>query len=434
MRGQGNAFTVKDKQTIVSVRDYFGRKKRTTGKTSLGAKGPTTLTAEALGVSVTSVQRVLREHSQQGGFETPAPKGSKPYTVDDSAKTVCQDLIRKHNIGREHISLRVLTGILKEEYDIEIPRETLRAYLYRWGIVYGPVLRHTALRERDYVVNARRDYLVKKMALRKGARTLVYLDETFINKNYSGADNSWYCEDWQESEDLDKAHGPFINKPSGKGERLILVNAITAHGWVKGARCVFKANSCTGDYHGSMNEVTFKKWFTEQLLPNIPDHSVVIMDNASYHNSYKDDGVPSLNSKKAILKEWLQNNGVTFEDKALRSQLVELIRQNRPKRVLLLDDILRNDPAYKDRGIEILRTPQYHPELQPIEKCWAVMKQYIGKNCDFTSKGMIENVRKAWTKVTAKTMVGIMKKVTEWEDHHFQQDGLLDEVDESECI
>jgi transposase len=434
MPGQGNAFTVKEKEMIVGVKDYFDSRRKVQGKQPRGTKGTTTLTAEALGVSVVSVQRIVREFKDKGNFAPPAPKGSRPYTVDDSVKTICQDIIRASNIKRDHISIRVLTGTLKENHKIEVPRETLRAYLSRWGVVYGPVLRHTALRERDYVVNARRDYLIKKRKLRSGKKTLVYLDETFVNKNYSGSDNSWYCEDWQEDTGLDKSYGPFINKPSGKGERMILVNAITDDGWVEGAKCVFKANSVTGDYHGSMNESTFKKWFCEQLLPNIPDNSVVIMDNASYHNMYSEDGVPPLNSRKTVLQKWLQHNGVKYDELCLRPQLIELIREHRPKRKFLLDDMLCNDPEYKHRNIEILRTPQYHPELQPIEKCWAVMKQYIGKNCDFTKKGLLDNIQNSWAKVTMKTMRGIMEKVQYWEDYHFQQDDLLDDVDESECI
>ena len=33
---------------------------------------------------------------------------------------------------------------------------------------------------------------------------------------------------------------------------------------------------------------------------------------------------------------------------------------------------------------KVLRTPPYHPELQPIETCWGVVKNYIAKHCNFT--------------------------------------------------
>ena len=262
----------------------------------------------------------------------------------------------------------------------------------------------------------------------------MYLDETFINKNYSGSDLSWYCNDWEEDPLLDKTFGPYINRPSGKGERLIILNAVTSHGWVKNAKLVFQAKTCSGDYHGSMDEDNFTKWFINQLLPNIPDNSVIIMDNAPYHNMYAADGVPALNSKKSDMQQWLSDNDVYFDKDFLRSQLIELINEHRPPREYKIDNLLRNDPRYINRNIEILRTPQYHPELQPIEKCWAVLKQYMAQHCDFTMKGLRSNLNKSWSKVTKKTMNGIMEKVAYWENYHLEQDKLLDGVDESEAV
>jgi len=277
---------------------------------------------------------------------------------------------------------------------------------------------------------ARRDYLIRKRELNNSDRELVYLDETFINKNYSGSDTSWYCLDWEDNPRLDKSFGPYINKPSDKGERFIILNAITEKGWVKGAQLVFQAKKCGGDYHGSMNEENFTKWFTVQLLPNIPNNSVIIMDNAPYHNMFKEDGVPPLTSKKIILQKWLTDNKIKFKEDFLRIQLIDLINRYRPKKNFKLDDILKNDPKYRNRNIEILRTPQYHPELQPIEKCWGVMKQYMAQHCDFTLNGLRDNLEKAWTKVTSKTMEGIMKKVEHWENYHFEQDSLLDIIND----
>jgi len=48
-----------------------------------------------------------------------------------------------------------------------------------------------------------------------------------------------------------------VQKPTGKGERLIIVNAITKSGWVSGAELVFKGTRKTGDYHGQMNWENF---------------------------------------------------------------------------------------------------------------------------------------------------------------------------------
>ena len=84
-----------------------------------------------------------------------------------------------------------------------------------------------------------------------------------------------------------------------KGERLIIINAITKSGWISGSKLVFKSTRKTGDYHGQMNWDLFKKWFTEMLLPNIPENCLIIMDNAPYHNTLSEHSPPTpLCSKK----------------------------------------------------------------------------------------------------------------------------------------
>jgi transposase len=129
----------------------------------------------------------------------------------------------------------------------------------------------------------------------------------------------------------------------------------------------------------------------------------------------------------------LHDNNICFDNDFIRPQLIDLINESRPPKVLKLDHILAMNPLYKDRNITILRTPQYHPELQPIEKCWGVMKQYMAQHCDFTLKGLRNNLETAWTKITSDTLKGILKKVADWEEYHFEQDSLLDAVDD-ECV
>jgi len=431
MSHRGRSLSLAEKEMLMSVKHYFDREKRQFPQCKeLCAKNPTLRTALATSVSEITVWRIMAEYNNNGVLSPPLKKGSQSYAIDESVKTICQDIIRAHNIHRKHLSLRLLVGILNDEHKLTVSRETLRRCLYRWSIVRGFVQRHTALRERDYVVKARREYLIKKRLLNKSGRMLIYLDETYINKNYSGTDTAWYCSDWKNNPRLDKSFGPYINKPAGRGERFIILNAVSKDGWVDGARLVFQAQRRTGDYHGSMDEENFTKWITSQLIPNIPEGSVIIMDNASYHNMFIEDNVPAFTSKKVALQNWLTDNDIPYDNDFLRIQLVDLINQYRPKREFKLDYILKNEPLYRKHNIEILRTPQYHPELQPIEKCWGVIKQHMAQHCDFTLNGLRKNLEAAWAKVTAETMKGIMNKVSSWENYHFEQDSLLDIVDD----
>jgi len=78
----------------------------------------------------------------------------------------------------------------------------------------------------------------------------------------------------------------------------------------------------------------------------------------------------------------------------------------------------------KTDGHKILRTPQYHPELQPIEACWAVVKNYMADNCDFTMSGMRKNLPEAFAKVTCAKMIA---KVRKREDDYWTNDAIPDE-------
>ncbi|PSN49344.1 hypothetical protein C0J52_04294 [Blattella germanica] len=62
-----------------------------------------------------------------------------------------------------------------------------------------------------------------------------------------------------------------------------------------------------------MDSYRFTLWFKEQLLPNIPENSVIIMDNASYH-SRELCRAPTSNSRKSVMQEWLRKNNVQFDE------------------------------------------------------------------------------------------------------------------------
>ncbi len=212
-----------------------------------------------------------------------------------------------------------------------------------------------------------------------------------------------------------------MQKPTGKGESLIIINAITKHGWVPGAKLVFKSTRKTGDYHGQMNWDLFLKWFTEKLMPNIPKKSLIVMDNAAYHNILSKYSAPTLACSKAKIIAWLEQNKVYCEQDCLKSELVELLKKLAPEPTYAIDEIAR------ENGHEILRTPPYHPELQPIETCWGIVKNHIARNCDFTMKNLIEQLDKGFEKVSAQTCAKIIAKVRKTEDQFWNEDSRLDE-------
>lgn len=79
------------------------------------------------------------------------------------------------------------------------------------------------------------------------------------------------------------SEGGFL-EPTSHGQRLIIVHR---GGKLGSALLIYKAKLFTGEYHHEMNDENFKKWLTKKKpLSNLPEKSVIIMDNASYHSFY----------------------------------------------------------------------------------------------------------------------------------------------------
>ena len=414
----GKTLSVEQKQFIVNLKRHFDWEK---------SNGSTVSTVNAVGrisgildIGKRSTETVLANYKKFGVVSVEnatASKGKPPLKVHGNLITQIRSHIRSLNMSGQHVSIRNLHSWIKEELKKEIPVMTLWRTLLRIGMIYGDSKRRSALKEQDYVINARRKYLREKIQNRNSDGSLkrpeVYLDETYLNKNHS-SNKTWF----------DSDDGPWVNKPSGKGPRLIILHAITNNGWIKGADLVFQAKTCTGDYHGQMNHDNFSKWFKNQLIPNIPKNSLIIMDNAKYHNVLADDTFPTTSSRKHELITWLTNNHPDNEllkkSNVLKSELYELCKKLAPPPIFFLDNVA------EENGHNILRTPQYHCELQPIEGCWAVAKNYCRRHCDFSMAGLRENLKVGFTKVTKTTCRKLIKEVLQKEDQYWKEDAEVD--------
>lgn len=415
MTFQGKEFTKGMKQLVVNLKQFNEIERRSK---NLKAKWAIEQTAKGLGIGEATVRRIMAEYNKN---EQCIPecqskaRGRPEHTIPTELQTVVRQYIRSQNLKGQHVSIeRVREHLCSINPEYYYPTTTLWRALNRWGFTYGTGKRRSALKERDYVILARRRYLRQKRLNRKpdGAviRPEVYLDETFINKNHSNQ-FTWYWDD----------DGPEVNKPSGKGERLIIINAISIDGWINDAKLVFEAKKKTGDYHGQMDWGNFSRWFKEQLLPNIPEHSIIIMDNASYHNSVEETSFPKSNSTKDVLRKWLDDMGIPWGQDLLKAELYALCKLNEPKPEYKIDKIA------EEYGHSILRTPQYHPELQPIEMCWGIVKNHMARNCDFTMQKLRCNLPIAFSQVTSKTCRKLIEKIVSEENKYWDEDGKIDE-------
>jgi transposase len=87
-------------------------------------------------------------------------------------------------------------------------------------------------------------------------------------------------------------------------------------------------------------------------------------------------------------------------------------------------DRLIIDKIAREAGHSILRTPPYHPELQPIETCWAIVKNYVAQHNDCTMKKMLILLEEGLGKVTKKICQKLIEKINLQEKTFWNEDTI----------
>lgn len=413
MSFQGIEFTSEMRQLIINVKLFFDKNKN---NPEILKTAPRALAASALGVSETTVKNIVAAFNSKGhdGLlkSSSENRGRPSFVLQPGVETIVRKFVREENSKGRQVTLDFISKHLTSiEQSSEIAHTTLWRALIRWGFEFNTGTRSSQLKESDRIIIQRRQYLRQKIANRREDGSLIrpeiYLDESYINKNHS-RDATWYF----------GGDGSIISKPTGKGERLIIVNAIDKNGWIPNAKLVFQASKKTGDYHSNMNWKVFREWFENQLLKNIPNNSIIILDNAAYHNVLTEETFPKPCHSVKRLQEWLTHNQIPWSTDMLKEELYAVCQRFAPQPEFALDRIASK------YGHSILRTPPYHPELQPIEMCWAVVKGHVAAHNDFTMKKVRELLEEGFAKVTTNTINGIIKKVIKEELSFWVDDAL----------
>ncbi|ETV64793.1 hypothetical protein H257_18369 [Aphanomyces astaci] len=195
------------------------------------------------------------------------------------------------------------------------------------------------------------------------------MDESYIHHNYVRHNDSLYYPE----DELDQAP-----KPKHKGQRLCFIAGILDDG-PDGSKLlatrVFRGGSRqTKDYHGIFNHAYFVNWMKE-LMDELDvlgtSGAVIVMDNASYHKGVPHD-TPKGTWKKQDLLVACQRFGIEASSNEYRSAIWSKVQAHSAK-------------------LEVVDTPPYHSDLQPIEYVWAYMKGGVGQQ--YTTATTMEDVR-----------------------------------------
>ena len=169
----------------------------------------------------------------------------------------------------------------------------------------------------------------------------------------------------------------IIKPNSTRGARVIVLQIGGVNGFVPETGRVYVKGQknleyTDFDYHQDVDSDLYEHWF-KMVLSKLPENSTVIMDNASYHKRLGCE-VPNSKSTKPELVKFLSKHEVPFPKRALKNQLWQITKEK------LKDDLpCQIDSLAAEKSIRILRTPPYHPKLNPIEEIWALIKGRVSR-------------------------------------------------------
>ncbi|GAB6030259.1 hypothetical protein CHUAL_005936 [Chamberlinius hualienensis] len=281
--------------------------------------------------------------------------------------------------------------------DPDLPSFTLSTFynvLHDIGFVYTERKRQNLMIEKAEIILERRKYLRCIRTYRQDGVKVYYIDEMFI---HAGQRQS------------KAATGSKVK--SGSNKCLILVNAGSESGFVSGASLHFRPKK-KSDKNKEMNGERFLRWFQEQFLPNIEPKSIIVMDNASYH-SVKVEKVPTADSRKTEIQDWLTVKSVPWKADMLKVELLALVNSVKEKY-----NRYQIDSVAEAAGHTVLRLPPYHCDLNPLEMVWSRLKSVNTENL----------IEKALAEITPQMWANYLWRVMEIEEKYWELDNIVEEI------
>ena len=400
---------------------------------------------------------------------SPGHHSLRPQTYDE-ALSLCRTTMYEFNSESPPKPLTVTTLVtVLGEKGIKITRPTLNRWLMSAGFKFGRPSTESAMHENSGVLLLRARYL-RLLRDKRGIGDLpqvpiVVLDETYCHENHQSG-RIWIPdtkkgiaplkraggrfniigagEYWEEN---GKLRGGFVpgsfvywdaaKKPGGRGrgrpraEDEPSKRQRTSSGSMPMSGHIDKPPDAPqgnhADYHGNMNAEVFERWF-EELCANLKHRrpgALILMDGARYHRRNV-DMPPNSASKVAELKTWLSRHRISFDEDARKPALVKIVAAYRKAKAhYACVDIARK------YGLSVLFTPPYHPELQPIEKIWAVIKNRIAGEPARKMAALGEVIGRYAEEVNESAWLGAWKKCRGFEDFYQREseDNIVSEDD-----
>ena len=243
----GKSISVEEQQIILNVAKYFQEESKSGNKRQFRAGAVIAKTAAATGVSKNSVMKVVSagKFIDEGKTRKAKVRFGK---LDNFDVGVIRRII--HNLYRENISpsLKKILLQLKEKMNFPCGKTHLWRLLKKMGLGYEKRGRQRIISERPEIIAWRERYLrrIRKIREADPERVIVYTDEKWLNQGHC-TKKEWVNLETLKEKNLRslRLSGLTVGctkEMTGKGRRLIISDAMTESGPVRGTLWMLKAD------------------------------------------------------------------------------------------------------------------------------------------------------------------------------------------------
>ena len=184
-------------------------------------------------------------------------------------------------------------------------------------------------------------------------------------------------------------------------------------GWVTNTTLIFQSKRNTGNYHNEMTGEHYEEWFRDKLLPNVPPHSLIIMDNTRL---LEEVPVKSWTKKKMVA--WLEERNIPFDPKAKKPEIFSITQGLGVTPKYIVDEMALA------ASHEVVRLPVAHCVLNPIELAWSQVEGYIrANNCRFNLDEVKRLAKEGFEVVTPERWASLVKHVRDKVEDHYWRTG-----------
>lgn len=408
LTGQGKAL---EEQTMKAIAKYYAYHRHQQKKTGRGRRGQLwTDTCKTFGISRSTLGKITRSIKANGSVPKVSHKRPREplrlNSLDDEKLLEVRSWIYSAAIAGRPYFLNSIIKEVDDKWSIKISKSTMgRILRMKLALRFSKIRSHGTKIQNDRILVLLKTYLQKLEELmplvKAGQRLLVFTDESYIHPSHA------IKQYWFHVQDQDRVFG----SPKGRGRRIILVHFGCKEGWIPGGEhvweCTGKETDATGDYHGNVNGEWWMNMFEKvcQQLKDRKKQCIFVMDNAKYHKLV---GNPELDAiywpgrtlstaLKPQLLKYLKDHNIPHENPIKVDDARKLARQHYQK------DGLRLVQTARKYGHDILFTPPYWPQLQPIEMAWGQVKNFVARNRkgnDYTVEETLKLVKLGFEQVT----------------------------------